>query len=215
MRILIVDDHTLFREALILLLKESNPDVTVIEASSAEEALNALDYYADLDLILLDHILPGLDGLSALPLFRKANPTIPVMVLSGTEDRSAARNALSEGAVGFIHKSVGSQEMRNALQLVFQGEVYAPLAMLTSSAPDQKAKSFLPPSSEGPRLTQRQLEVLQLMSRGRPNKIIARELGISEATVKLHVSAILHTLQARNRTEAVLEATRRRLLLAP
>jgi DNA-binding NarL/FixJ family response regulator len=136
------------------------------------------------------------------------------MVLSGTEDRSTARDALSEGAVGFIHKSAGSQEMRNALRMVLQGEVYAPLAMLTSTEPDQKSMSFQPPGDEVTRLTQRQLEVLQLISQGLPNKTIARELGISEATVKLHVSAILHALDVRNRTEAVLEATRR-LLLVP
>ncbi|MGD8591123.1 MAG: response regulator transcription factor [Chromatiales bacterium] len=213
MRILIVDDHTLFREAFILLLKEFDPALTVIEASSAEEALSALEYYPDLDLILLDNKLPGMDGLAALPLLRETAPTVPVVILSGTDDHSAVRSALAEGAVGFIHKSTGSQEMRNALQLVMQGEVYAPLAMLSTRDSSQPAKSIHQQTTESS-LTQRQLEVLQLLSEGRPNKTIARQLGITEATVKLHVSAILQALRVRNRTEAVLEATRRRLLLS-
>jgi DNA-binding NarL/FixJ family response regulator len=214
MRILIIDDHTLFREAFILLLREYDPKVTAIEASSAEEALNALEYYPDLDLILMDYMLPGMDGISALPLIRQTNPTLAVMILSGSDDRSVAHNALAEGAVGFIHKSAGSQEMRNAVRLVLQGEVYAPLAMLTREQVQKPAPEQAPVNQEF-RLTQRQLEVLRLMSQGRPNKIIARQLGIAEATVKLHVSAILNSLNVRNRTQAVLEATRRRLLLAP
>jgi DNA-binding NarL/FixJ family response regulator len=215
MRILIVDDHTLFREALVLLLKEFDPAVTLIEASTAEEALSALDYYTDLDLILLDLKLPGMDGLSALPLLREASPTVPVMLLSGTEDWAAARQALAEGAAGFIHKSAGSQAMRNALRLVLKGEVYAPLAMLTSPELDEPSEPAEIASAGELGLTHRQLEVLQLMSQGQPNKIIARELGITEATVKLHVSAILQALCVRNRTEAVLEASRRHLLMSP
>ena len=214
MRILIVDDHTLFREAFILLLKEFDPKVALIEASSAEEALSALDYYADLDLILLDLRLPGMDGLAVLPLIREACPTVPVVLLSGTEDRATARYALDQGAAGFIHKSAGSQEMRNALRLVLQGEVYAPLALLTYAEATQEREPAEDPGDGESGLTQRQLAVLRLMSGGRPNKTIARELGITEATVKLHVSAILQALGVRNRTEAVLEATRRRLLIA-
>lgn len=211
MRTLIVDDHTLFREALILLLKEFDPTVTLIEASSAEEALSALDFYADLDLILLDLRLPGMDGLAVLPLIREACPTVPVVLLSGTEDRATARYALDQGAAGFIHKSAGSQEMRNALSLVLQGDVYAPLALLTYSERTGPPESTRNRADGESGLTERQLEVLRLMSDGRPNKIIARELGITEATVKLHVSAILQALDVHNRTEAVLEAARRGL----
>lgn len=141
--------------------------------------------------------------------------TVPVVLLSGTEDRSAAREALDQGAVGFIHKSAGSQEMRNALRLVLQGEVYAPLAMLTATEPEPRSGHAKVHHAGDSRLTQRQLEVLRLMSEGAPNKIIARELDISEATVKLHVSAILQALGVRNRTEAALEASRRQLLIAP
>jgi two-component system nitrate/nitrite response regulator NarL len=147
-------------------------------------------------------------------LLREADPTIPVVLLSGTEDRSAARIALDRGAVGFIHKSAGSQEMRNALQLVLQGEVYVPLAMLSPAEPDPAPAPPTEVGSTGSSLTCRQLAVLRLLAKGLPNKLIARELDLSEATVKLHVSAILRALKARNRTEAVLEATRRQLILA-
>lgn len=212
MRILIVDDHTLFREALMLLLKERDPNVTLIEASTAEEALSALRLYPDLDLILMDLLLPGMDGLAALPQLREVAPTVPVMILSGTEDRSAARDSLDQGAVGFIHKSAGTQEMRNALQLVLQGEVYAPLAMMSSATTERglAGETGFP----GSKLTNRQMEVLCLLAKGLPNKSIARKLDLSDATVKLHVSAILRALGVRNRTEAVLEASRRRLKIS-
>lgn len=211
MRILIVDDHTLFREALVLLLAEYHADATLIQAASAPEALGAVELYADFDLILLDMALPGMDGLTLLPELRRRMPTSPIVVLSGTVDSTTARAVLAEGAMGFVHKSAGSQEMRNALDLVLRGEVYMPLSLL--SADDEAAP---PPGPGGVAasglLTGRQLDVLRLLAEGLPNKRIARELDISAATVKLHVSAILRALHAANRTEAVLAAGRRGLL---
>jgi DNA-binding NarL/FixJ family response regulator len=209
MRILIVDDHILFRESLALLLKEHRPEVRLIEASTGTDALQAVALYEDFDLILLDLLLPGQGGLEVLPQLRETAPTIPVMVLSGTEDRTAAIAALELGAVGYVHKSAGSQEMRNALDLVLQGEIYAPLAMLATQEP---APARAPSGSAAPipcGLTTRQLDVLKLLAQGLPNKSIARTLDLSEATVKLHVSAILRALGTRNRTEAVLKATQR------
>jgi len=212
MRILIVDDHTLFRESLTLLLKEHLPEVRLIEASTGTDALQAVALYEDFDLILLDLLLPGQGGLELLPQLREAVPTTPVMVLSGTEDQTAAMAALDRGAVGYVHKSAGSQEMRNALDLVLQGEVYAPLAML---ATQESALSPAPSASAAPipcGVTPRQLDVLRLLAQGLPNKSIARALDLSEATVKLHVSAILRALGTRNRTEAVLKATQQGLI---
>ena len=211
-KFLIVDDHTLFREALILLLREFDPAVTLIEAASSEEALSALDYYSDLDMILLDLGLPGVDGLSILPRLRESAPTVPVVVLSAADDPGTAREALAAGAVGFISKTAGSQEMKNALHLVLNGEVYAPLGILTDAGPARPPQSDEIDNPPTTHLTQRQLDVLGLLAEGLPNKLIARRLDLSEATVKLHVSAILRCLSAQNRTEAVLEASRRRLI---
>jgi DNA-binding NarL/FixJ family response regulator len=153
-----------------------------------------------------------MDGVSLLPLLRQRAPTSPIVVLSGTADSATAREMLAAGAMGFVHKSAGSQEMRNALDLVLQGEVYAPLALLCAG----DACDVPPATPEIPDpphlLTARQQEVLRLMAEGLPNKRIARELDISAATVKLHVSAILRALHVANRTEAALEAGRLGLL---
>lgn len=202
MRILIVDDHRLFRESLILLLREYRADVAPIQAASLHEALAALDAYPDTDLILLDLALPGVDGMTGLPRLREAAPTVPIMVLSATAHPDTVRNALGCGAVGYLHKSVGTQEMRHAMDLVFRGEVYVPLDLLCNDAAapaEAIAVKVL--------LTPRQQEVLALLAEGLPNKLIARRMKLSEATVKIHVSAILRTLGAKNRTDAVRLAT--------
>lgn len=209
-RILIVDDHRLFRESLILLLREYRAEVFPIQAASLDEALAALDAYPDTDLILLDLALPGVDGMTGLPRLREAAPTVPIMVLSATADQNTVRNALNYGAVGYLHKSVGTQEMRHAMDLVFSGEVYVPLDLLCSNAapvPEAAIAATGALIEARSLLTPRQQEVLALLAEGLPNKLIARRMQLSEATVKIHVSAILRTLGAKNRTDAVRLAT--------
>jgi DNA-binding NarL/FixJ family response regulator len=207
-RILIVDDHRLFRESLILLLREHRAEVSPIQAASLDEALAALKVYPDTDLILLDLALPGVDGMAGLPRLREAAPTVPIMVLSATAHPDTVRHALTCGAVGYLHKSVGTQEMRHAMDLVFRGEVYVPLDLLChDSAAVSEAAAPQDAIAVKALLTPRQQEVLALMSEGLPNKLIARRMALSEATVKLHVSAILRTLGAKNRTDAVRLAT--------
>ncbi|NOT12488.1 MAG: response regulator transcription factor [Methylococcaceae bacterium] len=210
MHILLIDDHTLFREALLHVLNQLDSQVIVIEAANIEEAAHLISHTRNLDLILLDIELPRVDGLSALPDLRERAPTVPIVVLSGSEASEHLKRALDNGAVGYIPKTCSSHEMIAALHIVLQGDVYIPPKLLgkldvsslsLESGPDNHMTSAP--------LTARQLEVLELMVRGLPNKSIANTLNVAEGTVKLHVAAIMRALGARNRTQAVTEASRR------
>lgn len=216
MRILLVDDHTLFREALQHVLREFDGAAVVIEAATAQEAVRLAAHYHDLDLILLDLALPGLNGLSALPQLRDLRPTAPLVILSATEETSAVRQALEAGAAGYIPKSSSSHEMIAALRLVMAGEVYVPPALLAALAALETTATPIAGSVETygavEGLTPRQVEVLRLMGQGLSNKGICRRLNVAEGTVKLHVTAVLRALNTSNRTQAVIEATRRGLI---
>ena len=215
MRILLIDDHTLFREALLHVLREFDNTAMVIEAATAKEAIRLAAHYHDLDLILLDLTLPGLNGLSALPELHELRPTVPLVILSASEDSVDVRQALNAGVMGYIPKSSSSHEMITALRLVLAGEVYVSSAMLAAlesleagSVPVTVAA--VEESVEG--LTPRQLEVLRLMAQGLSNKGICKRLNVAEGTVKLHVTAVMRALNTCNRTQAVIEATRRGLI---
>jgi len=211
MRVVLVDDHTLFREALVSLLKGLEPEISIIEAANAEEAIGATEHYRELDLILLDLVIPGSDGLELFGTLRAAAPEVPIVILSGENDPGTIKQALEAGARGFIPKTSSSQGMINALRLVFAGETYVPLTLLSGGGDDGGEPETGNINSDTG-LTSRQLEVLKLLSQGLPNKLIAQRLDLSEGTVKLHVSAILRSLGTRNRTEAVREAGRRGIL---
>jgi DNA-binding NarL/FixJ family response regulator len=216
MRILLVDDHTLFREALLHVLKQFDSTAVVIEAATAREAIRMAAHYHDLDLILLDLALPGLNGLSALPELHELRPTTPLVILSASEDSIDVRQALEAGALGYIPKSSSSHEMITALRLVLAGEVYVPPVMLAALEGLEAASVQVTAASveeggvEG--LTPRQLEVLLLMAQGLSNKGICKRLNVAEGTVKLHVTAVMRALNTCNRTQAVIAATRRGLI---
>jgi DNA-binding NarL/FixJ family response regulator len=219
MRILLVDDHTLFREALLHVLRQFDSTAVVIEAATAREAIRLAAHYHDLDLILLDLTLPGLNGLSAMPELHELRPMVPLVILSASEDSVDVRQALEAGAMGYIPKSSSSREMINALRLVLAGEVYVPPAMLAAlegpEAVSVQAAGATVEDGGADGLTPRQLEVLRLMGQGFSNKGICKCLNVAEGTVKLHVTAVMRALNTCNRTQAVIEATRRGLLPAP
>lgn len=209
MKILVVDDHTLIREALRSVLKELKGDATVIEASNSQQAMALLENHGnDLSLIMLDLNLPDRDGFSVLADVRDRYPAVSVVVLSAQQDRSSVVKALDLGALGYIPKSGQRDVMVSALQLVFAGGIYIPPEILTrtddvplSSSPGPtRAKAT--PAELG--LTGRQLDVLALMMQGKSNKAICRVLDLAEPTVKNHVTAILKALKVTNRTEAVI-----------
>ena len=213
MHILLVDDHTLFREALLHVLNQLNDQVVVLEAADVSEAKQIISHSRNLDLVLLDIDLPEVDGLTALPDLRELAPTVPIVVLSGSESGLDVQRALENGSIGYIPKSCSSHEMLTALRIVLQGDVFVPPKLrnklekesLTAKLPKEKCdlQSLL---------TFRQVEVLELMAKGLPNKSIANTLNVADGTVKLHVAAIMHALGARNRTHAVTEASRRGLV---
>lgn len=209
MKILVVDDHALIREALRGVLRElKGESVVIVEATESSEALKQLEQHSDVELVLLDLNLPDRDGLDALRELGARWPTVPVIVLSAFHDREKVSKALELGAVGFIPKAARREVMCSAFNLVFAGGIYVPpeiLTLRTRSAaveasepmPDLRARAL----ALG--LTDRQAEVLALMMQGKSNKAICRALGLAESTVKVYVSAILRALNVSNRTEAV------------
>jgi DNA-binding NarL/FixJ family response regulator len=206
---LVVDDHALIREALRGVLKELKGDATVLEASSGSQAMQVIAAHPDLNLVLLDLNLPDRDGFSVLTELGERYPTISVVVLSAQQDRNSVVRALDLGALGFIPKSGQREVMVTALQLVFAGGIYIPPEYLARDKPagqhsgaSSAGRPRVSPSDLG--LTERQIEVLALMTQGKPNKAICRVLNLAEPTVKNHVTAILKALEVTNRTEAVI-----------
>ena len=205
MKILVVDDHTLIREALRGVLQELKPEAGVIDASSCREALElAQANAAELDLVLLDLGLPDGDGFETLGELRDLYPAVAIVVLSASKDRDSVTKALDLGALGFIPKSASRAVMVSALQLVFAGGIYVPPEILQSQEAPMTAPVSAPMSPGELGLTERQIDVLALMMQGKSNKAVCRELDLAEATVKNHITAILRALKVTNRTEAVI-----------
>jgi DNA-binding NarL/FixJ family response regulator len=212
MKILVVDDHALIREALRGVLKELKDDAVIIEASDGRRAIQLAGEHPDLGLVLLDLNLPDRHGLELLAELRERHPAIPAVVLSALNDRDTVAKALDLGALGFIPKSSTREVMLSALRLVFSGGIYIPPDILArrDAAPSQlspNAGGTGPRPSSSPRdlgLTDRQVDVLALMMQGKSNKAICRALDLAEPTVKNHVTAVLKALKVSNRTEAVI-----------
>jgi DNA-binding NarL/FixJ family response regulator len=201
-KILLADDHALFRAGLRHVLGQLADDIEIVEASDCAAALDAVESHPDIGLVLLDLAMPG-DGFAALDTLSRQHATLPIVVLSGSENRVDMQRALEDGAMGFIPKSSTAAVMLSALRLVLAGGVYVPPALVQPGAP-QPAEAPVPP----PPLTRRQLDVLARVIDGKPNKVIAAELGLTEATVKAHVTAVFKTLGVNNRTQAALVAER-------
>ena len=212
MKVLVVDDHPLIREALRQVLRALARDIELLEAGSAPEALAAADKSDGLDLILLDLTLPGRDGLEVLRELRERYPSYPVVVLSASDQSEIVMRALDAGAMGFIPKTSSNEVLLGALRLVLSGGVYLPAEVLRHApAPVLNSRSAAAAAGVGYRdlgLTERQAQVLALVVQGKPNKIICRELNLAEGTVKIHVTAILKALGVTNRTQAVIEVGR-------
>jgi DNA-binding NarL/FixJ family response regulator len=197
MKILLVDDHALFREGVCLLLRGLSNDVCVIEARDSLTAFSALAEHDDLDLLLLDLNIPGADGFSILASAAKQYPTVPIAVLSASDRKEDVDRVMATSAMGYIHKNTSSKVMLGAIRLMLEGGLYTPPVAALSGNHNIE-------HSDAGKLTIRQLEVLALLANGDTNKCIARKLNIAEATVKMHVTAILKSLGVLNRTQAAL-----------
>jgi len=204
MKILLVDDHVLIRDALRGVLKELAGDATVLEAADCRQAMRLIEAHPDLHLILLDLNLPDRDGFELLADLRKRYGTISLVVLSALHDRQNVVKALDLGALGFIPKSAPRDVMVNALRLIFAGGIYIPPEALGRPSKSRHSGAGLGVSPADLGFTGRQIEVLALMMQGRSNKAISRILNVAEPTVKHHVTAILKALKVANRTEAVI-----------
>jgi DNA-binding NarL/FixJ family response regulator len=202
-RIIIVDDHPLFRAALRQTLAAGDPSVVVEEAGDLPALNTALETDRDCDLVLLDLNMPGARGFSGLLLLRAQYPDVPVMIISAVEAGTVIRRAFELGAAGYLSKSVGPAEIRRAIETVLAGEIFVPAGANLPAEDDQSALMRRLAS-----LTPQQVRVLMMLSDGLMNKQIAYELTISEATVKAHVSAILQKLDVDSRTQAVIAASR-------
>ena len=201
MKILIVDDHALFRAGLRLLLATIGQNVSCLEASNVNDALALLAEHADLQLCLLDLALKNEHGLEAIQKIKEIAPQVAVVVVSGADDSAIIRSCIDAGAMSFIPKSVAPEVLTKALQHVLSGAVYLPEQIVSALEDTQKR----------PLLTPRQLQVLQCLNRGLPTKLISRELELSEHTVKEYIALVFQALGARNRTEAVIKASRLQL----
>jgi two-component system, NarL family, nitrate/nitrite response regulator NarL len=210
MRVLVCDDHALFREGLRLLLEglDSSMEVTLTRSAEAGVALCSTGSF---DLVLMDWHLEGLSGTQALAALREASPKAQLVVLSGEKNASLIRSVVDLGAVGFIPKDISPDMLLLALQTIAGGGIYLPATVLTSIGSADRPSQTTPLREvvqAFPHLTPRQAEVLCSTLRGLPNKLIARELGISDGTVKAHLSVVFRELGVQTRTEAVYVAAR-------
>jgi DNA-binding NarL/FixJ family response regulator len=216
MKVLIVDDHALIRDALARVVAGLAADMVVLQATDPQAAFETIEREPELDLVLLDLALPGMHGLSVLKSLREKHPSVAVVVVSASSDRDNVTRALDHGALGFIPKSSSNEVLASALKLVLAGGIYVPPEVLgrgqgelPMSPPLVTAHTL--PADIG--LTQRQAEILALMMKGKSNKLICRDLDLAESTVKNQVTAIMKALNVTSRTQAVLAVNRLGLTL--
>jgi DNA-binding NarL/FixJ family response regulator len=194
MKILVVDDHAVLRQGLAALLTGAGAVSEVLHAGSLAEGLALAAADGDLDAALLDLHLPDAAGVASVSSFAELNPTLPILVVSASEDPCDVRRALDAGALGYVPKSADPETLVSAVRLVLAGELYVPPLMLRRDVAVAGAGAET--------LTPRQREVWASIAQGLSNKEIGRKFGLSEKTVKVHVGAILKALGVTNRTQA-------------
>jgi len=204
-RLVIADDHPLFRGALREAVSGMLERVDIAEAGSFDQLAELLERGGDVDLVLLDLTMPGTRGFSGLMYMRAQYPGVPVIVVSASDDPATIRRCMEFGASGFIPKTLGIDAMRAAISRVLGGGVWTPPDVDLSSASDVETAELMARMAT---LTPQQVRVLMMLSEGLLNKQIAYQLGVSEATVKAHVSAILQKLGVESRTQAVIAAAK-------
>lgn len=205
MKIILADDHALFRGGFALLFKQVEASATVLEADDLAGALDLAALHPDADLLLLDLHMPGMKGASSIRQVTKNHPQLPVVVLSADENMDMVKQVIAAGALGFIPKFTTAAVMQSAIRLVLSGGIYLPAQLIMATNDKNR-----PPGPN--KLTERQLDVLRLLADGMANKDICRRLGLSEGTIKVHIAAIFRSLNVSNRTEAARVAQQLQLL---
>jgi DNA-binding NarL/FixJ family response regulator len=207
MKVLVLEDHVLVREGLVGTVKGLGGDVAVIGVADANAAIAVLEG-EDVDLMLLDLMLPGTKGQTLLPLLRRRFPTVPVVVVSAMDDADTVAEVMGMGASGFVSKSGSGRELIDALRTVLAGEIYLTPALRDATVRSALAKKREQPLAQRFGLTAAQARVLEQLVDGGSNREIGERLGIGEGTVKIHVSAIIKALNVTNRAEAALAVNR-------
>ncbi len=204
MKILVIDDHRMFVDGLRFVVQQRNDEIALHHALNADECFALLEHGLEPDLILLDLNLPGANGLSILRQLQRCGVWAPVLIVSASQSTHDAQMALNQGALGFVPKSAEGGELLRAIDTVLTGEVYLPpqWSQLVPTGPEPEQQE------ERPAVSDRQMEVLHLLSQGHANKIIADQLKLSENTVKVHLREIFRALKVTNRTACVREAQR-------
>jgi DNA-binding NarL/FixJ family response regulator len=214
LKLLVVEDHALVREGLAQTLRRLEDGVDVMEARDAESALKMIEQAPEVDLLLLDLMLPGINGFSFLGVLRKRFPAVPVVVVSALEDDDSVQRALRHGASGFVPKTRSGDELITAVRTVLDGGIYSPTRDATRSGrPGALPRQGLAGVTENFGLTAAQSRVLELMAQGKSNREIGELLGLAEGTVKIHVSAIFKALNVNSRAQALVVIARQGLKL--
>lgn len=199
MKLLVIDDQAMVRQGIVALLAHDDPSAIVLEAGDSATGLALAGEHADLDAIFLDLALPGMGGMAAIVEFGRKRPDVPVIVLTASDDPQKVRQAFELGALGYVPKSASAQTLLAALRLVLSGAAFVPTLMLQDGAAGRGSAA----APRQARLTARQAEILDCLRQGLSNKEIGQRLGLSEKTVKAHVTGVLRGLGAANRAEAV------------
>lgn len=216
-RVLLVDDHALFRDGMHYVLQQLSEEVDILDSGNFTDGMKLADEHPDIDLTLLDLNMPGSNGASSIMQFHHRHPDIPLVVVSGSDQREDIQKVMESGAMGFISKMSSSKLMLSALRMVLDGGVYLPPQLLQQAiaAVDQghaitSDSRVTRPTKFG--LTPRQMETLTLLAEGLPNKDISLRMNLAEGTVKIHTAAVYQALHVSSRLEAVSAARRMGLL---
>ncbi len=216
MKILIADDHPLFRAGLPGFLTKLGEDVQILEAENLDKTLQIMTEHPDLNLLLLDLFIPGMDEIAAIALIRERFPTVPIVILTASQEPLHAQQALQQGVMGFLPKTLAVEVILHALRMILAGGVFFPPDLMMTMSRNDAAVATVGSQEEDPKtdisLTPRQEGILRLMVKGQSNKEIALELDLSPGTVKVHVASIFRALKVRNRVEAVTVAMNNNLL---
>ncbi len=213
MRVLMIDDHGMFRHGLRLTLQQQFADVEILEAATIDQGMALVEQGGPIDLALIDLFLAGEDGVDAFQRLRTISPDTPAAALTASEDVNDVNRVMAAGAMGYIKKSFGPDVLKNIIQLILSGERFYPVlqpdAAVAGPGRRDLAESARQPATDATvELTPRQKEILRGLVNGRSNKEIARDLNIIEGTVKAHIRNMMGKLRVRNRTQLALMATR-------
>ena len=210
MKVLVADDHSVFRTGLKHVLKSLDDNVDIVEAANFSEAIDAISNGEKVDLILIDLLMPGMEPFEGLRAMADRCVDVPLVVVSAVENRQDTLRAIDLGAMGYIPKTASGDEFLRLLRLVLDGEIVLPRMLMgrreQSASPIPQSRGPVARSEQLDGLTKRQREVLALLAQGKPNIEIAKDLGVSEKTVRFYISAILKSLKVANRTQAALLA---------